>query len=97
MAEPVVIGPATDVGTVHAAVPTAGATLVLASGGTFILRGDAWVPTELGASFDGPIVDAVRLPTPTGLGLGDLWVATATSLYRVVDGVSQRLELEGED
>lgn len=92
--EPMVIGPATDVGEVHAAVPTDGAVLVLASGGTFILRGDAWVPTELSDAFDGPIVDAVRLPTPTGLGLGDLWVATASSLYRIVDGVSQRLELD---
>lgn len=92
--EPMVIGPATDVGEVHAAVPTAGAILVLASGGTFVLRGDAWVPTELASAFDGPILDAVRLPTPTGLGLGDLWVATATSLYRIVDGEAQTLELD---
>ncbi len=92
--EPIVIGPATDVGEVHAVVPTQGAVLVLASGGTFLLRGEAWVPTDLGMAFDGPIVDAVRLPSPTGIGLGDLWVATATSLYRIVDDEAQELALD---
>ncbi|MGE0790883.1 MAG: cytochrome c [Sandaracinaceae bacterium] len=94
MVEPMVVGPASEVGEVHAAVRSEGAILVLASGGTFTLRGDAWVPSELASAFDGPIVDAVRLPTPTGLGLGDLWVATATSLYRIVDGVAERFGLE---
>ena len=46
-AEPTVVGPATDIGEVHAAVPMDGAILVLASGGTFILREDAWIPSPL--------------------------------------------------
>ncbi|GAB5549354.1 MAG: hypothetical protein SangKO_091140 [Sandaracinaceae bacterium] len=98
--EPIVIGPAADVGEVHAAVPTRGAILVLASGGTFILRDAAWVPSPLAESLDGPILDAVLLPTRTGRGLGDLWIATARSLYRVVEDAdgprAMRLALEDD-
>lgn len=83
--EPVVIGPAAELGEVHAALPSDGATLVLASGGTFILRGAAWVPSPLADSLDGAIRDAVLLPTRTGRGAGDLWIVTDRSLYRVID------------
>ena len=90
--EPMVIGLASDVGEVHAAIPSLGATLVLASGGVFILRDATWVPSPL--VLDGPVRDAVLLPSPTGRGTGDLWIATATSLYRVVDDRAERLALD---
>jgi len=93
-AEPTVVGPSGDIGEVHAAVAVEGATLVLASGGSFILRDRAWVSSPLAASLDGPIVDAVQLPTPTGRGIGDLWIATETSLYRVADDVAERFEVD---
>jgi len=92
--EPSVVGPATEVGEVHAAVPFDGATLILAEGGTFILRDGSWVASPLAGSLDGPILDAELLPTPTGRGAGDLWIATASSLYRVRDGVAERLAIE---
>lgn len=95
-ADPVVVGPAADVGEVHAAVQRRSAVLVLASGGTFVLRESAWVPSPLADALDGPIVDAAMVPTPTGRGVGDLWIATATSLYRVVEDRAERLAL-GED
>jgi len=93
-AEPTVVGPSGDIGEVHAAVEVQGAILVLASGGTYILRDRAWVSSPLAASLDGPIVDAVQLPTPTGRGIGDLWIATEASLYRVANDVAERFDIE---
>ncbi|MCA9608125.1 MAG: hypothetical protein KC619_21095 [Myxococcales bacterium] len=93
-AEPVVVGPAADIGEVHAAVFVDGAILVLSSGGSFILRDHAFIESPLAASLDGPIRDAVQMPTPTGRGDGDLWIVTTRSLYRVADGVAERLVLD---
>lgn len=81
--DPVVIGPASDVGDVHAAVPLESAILVLASRGTFVLRESAWVPSPLADSLDGPIRAAVMLPPELGMRMGDLWIATDRSLVRV--------------
>ncbi len=94
--EPSVVGPATEIGEVHAAVPLDGAVLVLAAGGSFILRDGSWVPSPLAEALDGPILDAELLPSPTGRGDGDLWIATASSLYRVRDGEAQRFELSDD-
>ena len=95
--EPVVVGPASEIGEVFAAVELGGALLVLASGGSFVLRDASWVPSPLADGLDGPIRDAALVPTSTGRGDGDLWIATDASLYRVVGMEAERLSLDGED
>lgn len=93
--EPEVIGPSGAVGAAYAAVPIEGAVLILAEGGTFVLRESAWVPSPLGASLDGPIRAAVTLSRPDGTSAGDLWIATERSLYRVMGERAERLALDG--
>lgn len=87
--EPTVIGLASDVGEVHAAVPMDGALLVLASSGTFVLRESAWLPSPLAGALDGSIRDAVMLP-----GTTDLWVTTERSLVRVAGGSARTLAID---
>lgn len=94
--EPRVVGSSSELGRVHAAVRTGEAVLVLAEGGTFVLRESAWVPSPLAEALDGPIRDAEALPTPTGRGEGDLWIVTDRSLYRVVGERAERLALEDD-
>ncbi len=93
---PVAVGAAEGVGAVRAVTTLDGATLVLTTAGTFVLRGDAWLPSPLGDALDGPIVDAAVLPARTLAAQPELWISTATSLYRVRDGGVRRLALEGD-
>ena len=91
--DPMVVGAASEIGRVHIAVEDGDAVLILAESGSYVLRAGSWIPTRFAAALDGPIRGAVRVSTPTGVGLGDLWVLTDTSLYRVVDGVAERFEV----
>lgn len=95
-AEPMVVGPASDIGQVFAAAPDGEAVLVLAEGGSFVLRGASWVPSPFSSELADPVRGAVRLDTATGAGLGELWVLTSASLYRVIDGVAEPFLVEGD-
>jgi hypothetical protein len=92
--EPRVIGSSGALGRVYAAVPSGEAVLVLAEGGTYVLRESAWVPSPLREALDGTLRGAAQLPTATGIGVGDLWVVTDRSLYRIVDERAERLALD---
>ncbi|MFK7987358.1 MAG: cytochrome c [Sandaracinaceae bacterium] len=95
-AEPMVVGPASDIGEVFAAAPDGEAVLVLAEGGSFVLRGASWVPSPFSSELADPVRGAVRLDTATGAGLGELWVLTSSSLYRVSDGIAEPFLVEGD-
>jgi hypothetical protein len=96
MLAPVTLGAADGVGELRAVTTLDGAIVALTTTGTFVLRGDAWLPSPLGDALDGPIVDAAVLPARTLTAQPELWISTATSLYRVRDGVARRLALEGD-
>ena len=91
--EPEVVGPSEGVGAPRTAVWISGtAILVVTSDGSFVFRDDAWVRSRFTEALDGPIVTATMVPTPTGRGIGDLWVATASSLYRVTENPARMNE-----
>jgi len=96
MLAPVELGAAEGVGALRAVTTLDGATVVLTTAGTFVLRGDAWLPSPLGDALDGPIVDAAVLPARTVTAQPELWISTATGLYRVRDGGVRRLDLDGD-
>lgn len=95
-AEPMVVGEAPALGTVHVAVPQGDAILVLADGGTFVLRGASWVPSPFGELLDGPITDAALVPTITGRGAGELWILTDETLYRVIEERAERFDVDAD-
>lgn len=90
---PAVIGSSEGLGEVRAAVAIDGASLILASGGAFVLRDSAWVPSPLPDALDGPIRAAAMLPS-VGTGAGELWIATDRSLGRVIDDRAEALALD---
>ncbi len=94
--EPITVGAAEGIGQLCAVTTLDGAFVVLTTTGTFVLRGDSWVPSPFGEAFDGPIVRAAVLPARTAIETPELWITTASSLYRVRRGEVQRLDLAAD-